>query len=41
MVQVLCYTGRAFYVGWRPCNIATNIVVCTPYDAPFSAIRFV
>lgn len=40
MVQALCYTGKAFNMHWRPGNIAARIAVMTPYDAPFTAIRF-
>lgn len=41
MIQVLCYTGKAFTTCWRPGNIAASIVTCLPYEAPFCAIRFI
>ena len=41
MVQVLCYTGKAFATCWRPGNIAASIVTCCVNAAPFCAIRFI
>jgi hypothetical protein len=48
MVQVLCYTGKAFDTCWRPGSIAANVVKATeptqyglPTFAYFTQVRFV
>lgn len=41
MIQVLCYTGKAFTTCWRPGNIAARIAIYQPYTAPFCAVRFI